>query len=311
MNTCSFKQFLRSFSILFIAITVSFDADAIIPDRHYIRLPQECGMIYRHLDVETKDGYHIETWFFPAQEMPDVSSGQKEMLDYKVIDKKKKPVIIICNGDAGNMSYQQIDLAKVYAACGFNVVTFDWRGFGKSSDFEMDPDYLCYTEMLWDYEAVISAVRKQPETDKSNIFLFGWSTGGYLSMIAANRNKSVKGIFAIGVPSSFEDVIPQLVKVHPKGKTEENLLVPDDFPKDEMPAHIAPSFVKPIMLIVGAEDDRAPQWMAEKIINALPDKTHKKLSVFENTGHGGMRSPYITDPDRFFEETVTFLYENF
>lgn len=70
------------------------------------------------------------------------------------MDNKKRPTLIICNGDAGNMSYMQIDLAAVYAANGYNVVTFDWRGFGDSTEFEMNKDYLCYTEMLLDYEAV-------------------------------------------------------------------------------------------------------------------------------------------------------------
>ena len=105
------------------------------------------------------------------------------MLPYSTIDEEQRPTLVICNGDAGNMSYQQIDLAMIYAACGFNVVTFDWRGFGASSEFEMDDDYLCYTEMLEDYRAVLAAVKGQEEVDEDCIFLMGWSTGAYLSMI--------------------------------------------------------------------------------------------------------------------------------
>ena len=263
------------------------EAHAIIPDRNYIRLPQDAGLIYKKLDVTTEDGLRIETWFYPAQDFPEENSGQQDMLPYRTIDEEKRPTLVICNGDAGNMSYQQIDLAMIYAACGFNVVTFDWRGFGASSEFEMDNDYLCYTEM-----AVLAAVREQKEVDGNRIFLMGWSTGAYLSMITA-----------------YEEIIPVLVRNHPAGKTEAELIVPEDFPKEQMPALIAPDFKKPIMIIAGSKDDRTPQWMAEKIYDALPEDTFKRLSIFENAGHGGTDAPYFIDTPRYVEETATFILE--
>ena len=292
---------------LIIGLFVSIYSYAIIPDRKYVRLPQEVGMIYKKLDVTTKDGYKIETWFYPAQDVPAQDAGQSEMLPYKTMDDSRRPTLIICNGDAGNMSYQQISLAYLYAANGINVVTFDWRGFGESSEFEMNPDYLCYTEMLTDFDAVIKAVSKEKVVDRKKIYVMGWSTGAYLAMITAYDNMLVKGCILSGTPSSFEDAIPHLVKVHPKGKTEKNLLVPDDFPSDQMPALVAPKFRKDILLVVGSEDDRTPQWMSEKIYNALPAGINKKLSIYEGAGHGGPEFPFFVDWERWAEETVGFI----
>jgi len=136
-----------------------------------------------------------------------------------------------------------------------------------------------------------------------------WSTGAYLAMIAAHDNRLVKGCILSGTPSSFEDVIPHLVKVHPKGKTEKNLLVPDDFPRDQMPSLVAPEFRKDILLVVDSEDDRTPQWMSEKIYNALPEDINKKLSVYEGAGHGGAAFPFFVDWGRCAEETVEFMLE--
>ena len=294
---------------LFIGLFVSIYSYAIIPDRKYVRLPQEVGLIYKEMDVTTKDGYRIETWFYPAQDVPAENAGQTEMLPYKTIDDSRRPTLIICNGDAGNMSYQQISLAYLYAANGINVVTFDWRGFGESSEFEMNPDYLCYTEMLTDFDAVINAVSKEKVVDRKKIYVMGWSTGAYLAMIAAHDNTLVKGCILSGTPSSFEDAIPHLVKVHPKGKTEKNLLVPDDFPRDQMPAHVAPKFRKDILLVVGSEDNRTPQWMSEKIYNALPAGINKKLSVYDGAGHGGTEFPFFVDWGRWAEETVGFMLD--
>ncbi len=298
---------MRRFILLLLAVLITLQSYSIIPDRKYIRLPQERGLVYKNLPVKTKDGYKIETWFFPAQDMPDYKAGQKEMLPYKTKDNKKRPTLIICNADDGNMSYMQLDLAAVYAANGYNVVTFDWRGFGNSFQFEMNRDYLCYTEMLLDYAAVIKTVAKQIEVDKKEIFLMGWSTGAYLSMIASHNNKNVKGCILVGTPSSFEDVIPQLIKVHPKRKTAANLVVPDNFPKDKMPFHIAPKFRKSVLLIVGKNDDRTPVWMSEKIYNALPEKVNKKLSVYDKAGHGGNQSPMVVDFERWMNETLDFM----
>ena len=294
---------------LIVGLLISLCSYAIIPDRKYVRLPQNVGMIYKEMDVTTKDGYRIETWFYPAQDVPSEGAGQDERLPCKTIDDSRRPTLIICNGDAGNMSYQQISLATLYAANGFNVVTFDWRGFGESSEFEMDADYLCYTEMLTDFDAVIKAVSKDKVVDKKRIYVMGWSTGAYLAMIAAHNNRLVKGCILSGTPSSFEDVIPHLVKVHPKGKTEKNLLVPDDFPRGLMPARVAPEFRKDILLVVGSEDDRTPQWMSEKIYNALPEGINKKLSVYEGAGHGGAAFPFFVDWERWAEETVEFMKE--
>ena len=293
--------------LIIIGLLLCLNSNAIIPDRKYVRLPQEVGMIYKELNVVTKDGYRIETWFYPAQPVPEQSAAQAEMLPYKTLDDSRRPTLIICNGDAGNMSYQQISLAYLYAANGFNVVTFDWRGFGESSEFEMDTDYLCYTEMLTDYAAVIKAVCKEKEVDKKKIYTMGWSTGAYLTMIAAHRSKAVKGCILSGTPSSFEDAIPHLVKVHPKGKTEADLLVPDDFPRGKMPSLIAPEFRKDILLVVGSEDNRTPLWMSEKIYNALPEGINKKLSVYEGAGHGGTEFPFFVDWERWAEETIGFM----
>ena len=286
---------MKRLAIFIISIFITLSAQAIIPDRKYVRLPQDVGLVCKELDVVTKDGCSIKIWFFPAEDIQSVNV--------------KRPTLIICNADAGNMSYTQLSLVPLYIANGCNVVTFDWRGFGESSEFPMDPDYLCYTEMLEDYKAVIKATCMEKTVDRKKLYLMGWSTGAYLSMIAAHDSNKVKGCILSGTPSSFEDIIPHLVKVHPKGKTEANLLVPDDFPKGQMPALVAPQFKKDILLIVGTEDDRTPQWMSEKVYNALSEGIKKKLSVYKGAGHGGRDFPFMHDWSRWAEETVGFILQ--
>ncbi len=302
----------RKVFFVFIVFCISVsNLFAIIPDTTYIRTPEYLGLIYKDLDIVTKDNYKIKTWFFPAQnpisdeEFSQLNGAKRE---YSVLDENPRPTIIICTGDAGNMSYYQLIAALNYTLEGYNVVTFDWRGFGHSSPFEMDKNYLCYTEMLEDYRAVVDYVAEMPEVKGKPISLLGWSTGAYLSMITAYENKNVSAFIGRAITTNFDDVIPILMKV--RNKTKENLLVPDDFPIDKMPINLAPKFNKPIFLIVGDQDDRTPVWMSEKIIKNLPETTKNEIWIVEGATHGGEKAPEIIAFDEFFERTLNFLNEN-
>lgn len=303
---------MKSFVILLIALFSGIgNCHAIIPDTVYIRKPESMGLIYKNLEVITNDGYKIETWFFPAQsplsegELRDLNGNRRT---YETQDETKRPTIIVCNGDAGNMSYFQLYLAKSWTSRGFNVVTFDWRGFGKSSPFAMDRNYLCYTEMLEDYRTVVRTTSEQEEVLNGAIAVVGWSTGAYLSMITAYTDDLVNAFVGRSLPTDFDDFIPLVMKY--KNKTRNELLVPEDFPTELMPVHIAPEFGKPLFLIVGENDFRTPVWMSRKIIESVPGTTPKELMIVENAAHGGKEDPILIAFDDFIKRTSDFLMDN-
>lgn len=303
---------MKSFVILLIALFSGIgNCHAIIPDTVYIRKPESMGLIYKNLEVITNDGYKIETWFFPAQsplsegELRDLNGNRRT---YETQDETKRPTIIVCNGDAGNMSYFQLYLAKSWTSRGFNVVTFDWRGFGKSSPFAMDRNYLCYTEMLEDYRAVVRTTSEQEEVLNGAIAVVGWSTDAYLSMITAYTDDLVNAFVGRSLPTDFDDFIPLVMKY--KNKTRNELLVPEDFPTELMPVHIAPEFGKPLFLIVGENDFRTPVWMSRKIIESVPGTTPKELMIVENAAHGGKEDPILIAFDDFIKRTSDFLMAN-
>ena len=297
---------MKSFVILLIALFSGIgNCHAIIPDTVYIRKPESMGLIYKNLEVITNDGYKIETWFFPAQsplsegELRDLNGNRRT---YETQDETKRPTIIVCNGDAGNMSYFQLYLAKSWTSRGFNVV------FGKSSPFAMDRNYLCYTEMLEDYRAVVRTTSEQEEVLDGAIAVVGWSTGAYLSMITAYTDDLVNAFVGRSLPTDFDDFIPLVMKY--KNKTRNELLVPDDFPTELMPVHIAPEFEKPLFLIVGENDFRTPVWMSRKIIESVPGTTPKELMIVENAAHGGKEDPILIAFDDFIKRTSDFLMAN-
>lgn len=159
--------------------------------------------------------------------------------------------------------------------------------------------------MLEDYRAVVQCVAQQPETDKKAVIAMGWSTGAYMSMMTAYRNKAVKGFIGRSLLTDFEDTIPLIMEV--KGKTREQLIVPQDFPVHQMPVHIAKRFKKPVFLINGANDKRTPLWMSEKILDLLPEKTPRELMVVPNAAHGDMEDPLLIDFDNFIRKSSAFI----
>lgn len=304
------KQAIKKIIFCTLTILVSIQSFAIKPDRVYRFYPEKLCLIYKDLEVTTVDDIKIKTWFFPAQPTP----SEKEMRDiwenpakkpYKTIDNKPRPTIIIANGDAGNMSYQQLHHAQFFTSKGYNVVTFDWRGFGESSEWKMDTDYLVYSELLIDYEAVIKEVLKQNEVDKNRLAVYGWSTGAYLSMAAASKYENIKAFVAIGLMTSFAEVVPVLMKA--KNKDESNLIVPDDYPTELQPIYLSPIFKKSTFLIVGENDNRTPVWMSEKIYSLLPAK--KEIWIVEGAEHGGMKGP-LRDYVLFHKRVLEFLETN-
>jgi len=290
---------------------VSFTSFAIKPDRIYRFYPEKLGLIYRDLDVKTSDGLNIKTWFFPAQpalsEQEITTSWENSVKKpYRTIDNNPRPTIIIANGDAGNMSYQQLHHAQYFTSKGYNVVTFDWRGFGESSEWEMNSDYLVYSELLIDYDAVIKEVLKQiAEVDTTKIVVYGWSTGAYLSMAVSSKYDNIKAFVAIGLMTSFAEVIPVLKKS--LNKVDSNLIVPSNYPKELQPIFLAPNYNKSTFLIVGEKDNRTPVWMSEKIYSLLPAK--KKLWVVDDAEHGGPQGP-LRDFNLFHKNVLEFLEKN-
>ena len=69
-----------------------------------------------------------------------------------------KATIIFSMIDGGNMSYI-IEMTESFIHNNFNVLLYDYRGFGKSQDFNIERDMLIYPEFLTDLNAAIDFVK--------------------------------------------------------------------------------------------------------------------------------------------------------
>ena len=254
------------------------------PTFNYTLHPNDYGLLHKRLSVSTSDSLEIACWFFPAHKIPNretiINAQTKGILpEYKAAD-EHLPTIIVANGDAGNMS-NQINFVVMFYPMGYNVVLFDWRGFGESDPLPAESDQLCYSEYLLDYAAVLDAVFEQKEVDENRVAVYGGSTGAYLSFATAASDERVDIAVLRALLTDFEKVHVGLRAAKP----ERNLQATAGYPKELFPVNIASVFKRPVFLIVREIDEVTPVWMTKAIYAKLTCK--KELWIVPEAEHGG------------------------
>jgi uncharacterized protein len=296
--------------VFFLLLTSSLSY-ALKPERQYHAIPSDYGIVYRQVVIQTADSLKLKGWFFPAQDTSGIANSiigrivpvpqelkPKPRL-YTTVGDSRKPTIIICDGDAGNMT-QLIFYGYHLFTRGYNVLLFDWRGFGESSDWPTEEDRLCYAEFITDYNAAVDFLKHQPEVDTMRIGVMGFSTGAYLSFAIAAKRNDIAAYVGRALLTSFADLLPILKQVSPDRK----FLPPENYPIELLPVNAAKKVSIPVFLIVGEKDNRTPVWMSKKIADEL--KGPKELWIVPNAEHGGMNGPeFITYPE-FFNKIAEF-----
>jgi len=301
---------MKQSKILILLIFLFFlqDVYGLKPDTIYHWKPEIYGLMYKEYKVKTDDNYLINVWFYPAQESLSNDSmryyfDKKSELRTYDISNEKKPTIIVCNGDAGNMA-QLLSFAYIFSTNGFNVITFDWRGFGESQSFPIDTNMLVYTEFLSDYNAVVDDAVNLETVNKDKIGVFGFSTGGFLSFAIASQRTEIKAIIARGIFTDYEETTPLINKRDPN----DIHYYPKDIDKYS-PKRNWNKFTKPIFLIVGENDKRTPKENSIEIISRVQSEI-RELWIVKGASHGGKLAPEIIENKLFIEKSIRFYNEN-
>ena len=169
---------------LFVALIFGVQAGfALNPSRTYKQLPDKYNMKYTAHTAKTSDGAKLKVWHFEA-------------------NKKTTRLILIAHNGEKNMA-EYLRRVDQFTSIGYNVVTFDYRGFGESSDFEIDNNMYIYPHFQDDVKGMIDFVRK---TFVQTFDFYGWGIGAGLGLgIGWNRNE-IKRIVADTPFLSMEDL---------------------------------------------------------------------------------------------------------
>jgi len=300
-------------SVALLLLLPASPARAMKPERGYRAIPADYGIIARELTITTRDSIPLRAWFYPAQdtvgiandlvgaEIPVPGERRPPARAYRASPGGPRPTVVISGGDAGNMTYLIFYAYQLFTR-GFNVMTFDWRGFGESAPWPLEQDRLCVTEFLTDYDAALDSLLRQPEVGARGVGVLGFSTGAYLSFAEAARRPEVRAFAGRALMTSFDDLIPIIQSLDP----DRRWTAPPDYPWELLPVNAAKNLHVPALLVVGENDRRTPPWMSRRIAAELAGP--KELWVVPGAEHGGARAPEMTGYPEFFERLAAFFH---
>jgi hypothetical protein len=307
-------RLLPSHAFLAVLLLLCFGtrAHALKPERGYRAVPADYGIICREVTIVTRDSISLRGWFFPAQDTAGIANDllgvsipvpperRPAARPYRAPHGAPRPTVVLCDGDGGNMTYSIFYAYNLFTR-GFNVLTFDWRGFGESTEWPLDPNRLCATEFLVDYDAAIDFAVAQPEVDRAGVGVLGFSTGAYLSFAEAVRRPEVRAFAGRALITSFDDLLRVLKKLD-AGRP---WTAPVDYPRDLLPIHAAGRMRVPAFLVVGENDRRTPPWMSKKVFAEI--RGPKEIWVVPGAEHGGAKAPEMATYPEFFVRLAKFF----
>lgn len=135
--------------------------------------------------------------------------------------------------------------AQAFYDAGYNVILYDYRGFGESSDFKMDLNAMYYDEFAEDLAKTIAFV--EAKYHPGSIVLYGQSMGTIISRKNADTTKLIKGL----VLDSFV-IDPKLVVERIFALKNKNISLPST-----SSAYIESNKInikKPVLLFSGLKD---------------------------------------------------------
>lgn len=269
--------------VSFISLYVIFfnQVFSLNPVREYSVKPSDFGLSYEEVFIQTEDNLQLKGWLFTPK-----------TVSYRMV--------IISHDGEGNMS-KMIEIASQFTSIGFNVLTYDYRGYGESDDFQINNNFYIYAQFEKDVNAAIDYVRRYHSKNR-NINLYGIGIGASLSLsIGANRCDHISKIIADSPYQTLEDV-----KAAIKTSYGKDVLLPLGFDKLLLePQHALNAkggSLNGILFIAGDED---PVYTV-KVARELAKIRSKISSVFVVKG-ATIETTFSTDKNEYFKQVKDFL----
>lgn len=188
------KQSSKFWPVILLFVIIPVVSKAIDPKRDYELTPDSVRATYESMSIKTTDGFSINTWiYFPTKE------------------KDNNHTIILAYPDKGNMG-NWVYFAAAFVNKGYSVVTFDYRGFGKSSDFPINRDFQYHTEFVIDLTTVCKEIDKKfPE---KKIGIWALSMGTIITTLAMpDLKKNIDFIIGDGFVTDLKIVVDRIERI--------------------------------------------------------------------------------------------------
>ena len=219
------------------------------PSRALSQTPADSGLAYRDLELTSVDGERLHGWWVQRR-APALGH------------------VLLCHGNAGNVGDRVLH-AAVLTAVGFDVLLFDYRGYGRSSGSPSEQG------TYRDARAALACLRQQPEVDPSRVFYLGESLGGAVALELAMAHPPA-GLVLLSAFTSIREMARKHYALIPAA------LVPDAYPSLRLISELR----APVLVLHGEDDAIVPVEHGRTLFDASPDP--KRLRILRGVGHNDL-----------------------
>lgn len=224
--------------------------------------PARIGLKFEELTIPSGSGAEqgmLYAWWLPA-------------------DQADAPTMLYLHGNDKNVSYaRDIDRAVRLQRMGYNVLTFDYRGYGKSTG-----SFPTEARVYEDAEAAWAYLVNRRALDPHRVFIYGHSLGGAIAIDLAARHPEAAGLITESTFTSMTDIA-----------RIEYPLLPVDWLVDQRFDSLRKvgSLRVPFLLIHGTWDRLVPYQMSQRLFASAPQPKFLKLIDGGEHGNSGVIAP--------------------
>ncbi|MFA6583583.1 MAG: alpha/beta hydrolase [Elusimicrobiaceae bacterium] len=244
-----------------------------LPVREMQGTPASYNLKYEDVSLGTKDGRLVTGWYIPAE-------------------KSSAPAVLYCHGNANNISvYYQLYKAGLLHKMGFNVLTFDYGGYGNSRGSLSEEG--TYKDATAAYYYLVFKKNIPPE----RIVIYGHSLGtAVAAYLAANLNAS-----ALILEAPFTSLADMGRILHPW--LPSRLLVGRRYDTASRIAGVN----MPLLILHSAQDEIIPYSMGRKLYETAKEpKDFIKLKGDHCTGFKDSGDVYVVGLKNFFLKRINY-----
>lgn len=207
--------------------------------------PAMVGLPYEDVYFEASDGVRLHGWFLPAH-------GEAVA------------TVLFLHGNTGDIGTHLLNVAWLPAER-FNVLLFDYRGFGRSAGIPS------FAGVFDDIERALAHLAARRDIDRHRIIVYGQSQGGALAIRAlaqSHYREHVLGLVVDGAFSSYRRIAEDALGASFLTRRWRGALaqpVVDLYSPRDAIARISPI---PILIIHSAEDQVIPLTHARELFAA-------------------------------------------
>jgi len=250
------------------ALMLAFERRLIFfPFRTFAIEPAALGLRHERALLVAEDGVRLEAWHLPL-------AGARR-------------TVVVCNGNAGNMSYRLDRALEMQRRLGVSVLLFDYRGYGRS---EGSPDEQgTYVDARAAYRYAVEAKSVPPQ----DLVLFGESLGAAVAVQVALE----KPAGALILESPFTS-IPDMARaaywflppVGPLIRTRYETIAK------------VPKLAMPLLVLHGERDDIVPISQGRRLFEAAGGR--KQFFAIPGAGHN---DTYVAGGEPYWRVLREFL----